>query len=529
MKVELFEGYIRNRKALCDELKVMPLKSLEETELKIIKEAFRRWRYGFCSRIYGAFAFVIRDEESGELFLARDQMGQKSLFYYMTQDGSLLYGTTPADIVRDKRYRIEIDHEALQIYMMFGYPAGEKTLYKGVRKLPPGTYLLCRNGRVVTCEYDRLVFHPDASRSEEAWMEEIETTLRGILREDLDHLRGRREGLTEAGSFLSGGVDSSYLLALSNVRKAFGIGYCEDAYSEAGPARATARRLGAEFSEIRITADDFFRELPEVIKTWGLPVADPSAAVFAMGCSRLKGDRSMSPPLSAMFSGEGADEFLAGYHIYRRAGSLARTGGPMYFGCDRVMKAAPAGQLLMLDRIYPGDGLLEELYRRTENLEETEHLSRLLLIDIRIWFEGDILFCADRTAHANGLDLFLPYADRRFFELASGIPSSLKLKDGVGKYILRRTAEKVLPHETAFREKRGFAVPAKVWLQQEKYRRDIESLFFGTKAAQYFDLSLLRRYWISFLEGKEALWRFVYAVYVFLLWEEEVTDKKRIL
>jgi asparagine synthase (glutamine-hydrolysing) len=142
------------------------------------------------------------------------------------------------------------------------------------------------------------------------------------------------------------------------------------------------------------------------------------------------------------------------------------------------------------------------------------------MIDLRLWFEGDILFCVDRASHAGGFDLLLPYADRRFFELTSSIPSSLKIKDGVGKYILRRAAEKKLPHETAFRKKVGFSVPLKAWLRQEKFRADLEAVLFGPNSGKYFDQQQLRRYWQSFLGGNDAIWRIIYSAYAFLIWED---------
>ena len=513
LKIELYEGYIRNRKKLCEELSLVPGKSREETERAIIAAAFRRWGHSFCRHLFGAFCLVIRDEVSGELFCARDQLGLKSLFYYLTKDGTLLYGASPGAVAEDKRYQPEPDLEALQIYMMFGYPAGEKTLYKGISKLPPGSCLLFRNGYTQIHEYDRLDFHPDYARTEDDWIRDIESTLEKIIREDQDNF-----SFGQAGSFLSGGVDSSYLLALSGVRRTYGIGYEEADCSETNFAGTTAAYLGAEFSEIRITADDFFRTLPEVIKGLGLPVADPSAAVFAMGCSRLAGLTD-----GPMLSGEGADEFLAGYHIYRRSDQLALTGGPLHFGCAGTMDAEPARQLLMLDRAFPCDGLVEDLYLRTES---AEHLSRLLLIDLRLWFEGDILFCVDRASRAGGFDLLLPYADRRFFELTSSIPSSMKLRDGVGKYILRRAAEKKLPHETAFRKKVGFSVPVKDWLRQDEFRPGLEAVLFGPRSGQYFDRDLLRRYWQSFLGGSDGIWRIIYSAYVFLIWEADIFTAK---
>jgi asparagine synthase (glutamine-hydrolysing) len=150
-----------------------------------------------------------------------------------------------------------------------------------------------------------------------------------------------------------------------------------------------------------------------------------------------------------------------------------------------------------------------------------QHLSRFLRIDCALWLEGDILFGVRCSARAAGLQLLLPYADRRLFELAARIPSALKRKDGVEKYILRRAAEARLPRETAFRPKVGFSVPVRSWLRREPFRSRVESVLFGPRSSGLFDQVLLRRYWTSFQSGNDVLWQIPYAAYVLLLWFRE--------
>ena len=173
---------------------------------------------------------------------------------------------------------------------------------------------------------------------------------------------------------------------------------------------------------------------------------------------------------------------------------------------------------MKLDRPFPREHLVKPLYADSAS---DEHLSRLLRIDCALWLEGDILFGINRSTRSCGLKLLLPYADRRLFELSTRIPSALKWKDGVGKYILRRAAERQLPHEVAFRPKIGFSVPINGWMRREPCRTRVESILFGPQSARFFDQSLLRRYWSAFLEGDDVMRQIVYAAYVFLIWVRE--------
>ena len=503
MSICFYEGYLRNRLSLCRELG-LPDPSGERA---VLEAGFRRWGAGLPDHLYGAFAFVFRLPESGAFFAARDPLGLQPFFYYVTEDSALLFASDVNDLLRDRRVRRAVDPEALQHYMHFGYPVGEKTLWQGIRKLLPGRTLTFRDGEACISAYWKPAFHPDDSRSEEAWAADIDETLRLILSEDRENFDFR-----SAFSFLSGGVDSAYLLAHSGVRRAVGIGYPGEPVSELPLAAKVAQTLGADFSGVEVNPEVFFDAVPRVVRRLGLPLADASAVAFALGCEQA------AQTGTVCFSGEGADEFFAGYRIYRRADELAQSGGPWHYGCAGVMEAEDAAPLLKQERIFPCESLVKELYADSE---ADEHLSRLLRIDCALWLEGDILFGVASSARAAGLRLLLPYADRRLFELSARIPSSLKRKDGVEKYILRRAAETRLPRETAFRPKVGFSVPVRGWLRREPFRSRAESILFGARSSRLFDQTLLRRYWSAFQDGNDAVWQISYAAYVLLVWLRE--------
>ena len=505
MTVCLYEGYLRNRKALCRELCVDPRSSRDETEREILLKGYARWGRALPEHLQGGFAFALRDRERRELFCARDPLGLRP-FWYCRASSALLFGTDLDAVVKDPRYEPGIDPEALQIYMMFGYPAGGKTLYRGVVKLMPGHCLVYGENGLDVRPYTRLAFAPDYGPSEEEWAEEIDRTMQEILaddRENFDFSRGV--------SFLSGGVDSSWLLASSGVRTALSVGYGEAGASETQLAAETAARLGVRLLRTEVTSGAFFGAVPGVVRGLGLPLADASSVVFALGC------RDAAKEAAFCFSGEGADEFFAGYHLYRRAEELARTGGEWHYGCAGVMPQAPALALLGMEQGFPCERLVEGIYRETEG---GERLSRLLKIDLSLWLEGDILFSVNRAARANGLEILLPYADPRMFALSARIPSALKLRDGCGKYILRKAALKRLPYETAFRQKVGFSVPVREWMRKEEHLPEIREVLFGEASRDFFDRKLLAGYWDSLQAGNTEIWQIPYAAYVFLVWYE---------
>ena len=503
MNIQLYEGYLRNRAPLCRELGLTPGPDRRETELRILGAGWRRWGREVVRRLYGSFTFAIQDGES--LFCARDAFGIQTFYYCAAEDGAFLYGPDLRTVVKSPHYRKALDRDALQLYLLFGYPVGERTLYEGVFKLMPGCTLLWDGKSVRIERWYSLSFHPENTVPEEDWAQRIDGTLQEILDEDRSCFE-----LTSGLSFLSGGVDSSYLLASSGVREAVGIGFENADFSEAPFASAAADKLGARFREVRISAEQYFESLPHFVRNLELPLSDPSAPAFAVGCEKLKGKRG------PCFSGEGADEFFAGYRIYRRAGELGKEGAG-YYGCDGLMEQEAAMKLLNTERAFPLETLIRETGAQTCDAEQ---LSRMLAVDISLWLEGDILFSVGRSARANGIDLLLPFADRRMFELSADIPSALKRKGGTEKYILRKAAQTRIPQEIAFRPKVGFSVPARQWFREERFRPWIEQLLFGAVSRSFFNQEVLRTIWQSFLNGDELVWRIPYAVIIFVLWYE---------
>ena len=341
MSIPLYEGNLRNRRQLCKELGIKPGPDQYNTDRMVIEAGFRRWGQGLPCHLYGSFAFAIHDETDGKLFCARDPFGIQTIYYHDADNGIFLYGSDLRTIVENPHYRKSLDREALHLYVLFGYPVGEKNLYKGIQKLMPGCSLIWDGESIQINRWYSPSFHPDMSLFEEEWASRIDQVLQDILAEDrsgYDFRQGR--------SFLSGGVDSSCLLASSGVSEAIGIGFREAGFNETPNACATADRLGARFRKIQISAEQYFEAIPRFLHNMELPLADPAAPAFAIGCEHAA--EKGGPCLS----GEGADEFFAGYYVYRRADELGRE-DTLYLGCDGVMDQEKGMQLLGTEKAYP--------------------------------------------------------------------------------------------------------------------------------------------------------------------------------
>ena len=223
--VKTYRGHIRNWKELCAELEIDPALPREEKEQEILVKAYQKWGGEMADHIYGMFAFALWDEEEKKLFCLRDQFGTKPFYYYQTEDGSLLYGTMIRDIIGQPGFKKELNEEMLQIYMSLTYGAGEDTFFKGLKKLLPGRYLIWKDGKVEIHRYWTPKFQPDESKSLEDWADEIHSTLKSIMPE----VKTEDETVE---SFLSSGVDSSYVLAMSDAKMSDCCGYDEERFDE---------------------------------------------------------------------------------------------------------------------------------------------------------------------------------------------------------------------------------------------------------------------------------------------------------
>lgn len=509
--VKTYRGHIRNWEELCERLGIDLTLSREEREHEILIKAYQTWGCEMADHMHGMFAFALWDEEEQKLFCLRDQFGTKPFYYYETEDGELLYGTMIRDIIDQPGFKKELNEEMLQLYLSLTYVAGENTFFRGLKKLLPGRYLIWQDGKLEIHRYWKPEFHPDESKTLEDWADEIHNTLKEIMPEV-------KTADEKVESFLSGGVDSSYVLAMSDAEQADSCGYEEERFDESVLAEKTAQLLGRKFSRSIITPEQFFDIVPYVMYNMEQPLGDASAIVFTLGCN------ATAEHAKICYSGEGSDEFFGGYNMYRNAERYGENLKNFYVGNTNIMKEDEKQKIL---KKYDPDVLPIELARGIyEETEGLDPLTKMSDVDIQIWLEGDIYLNVDKMSTAAGLEIRMPLTDRRIFDIASRMPSRFKVNEEQNKVAFRTAAAKVLPEEIAFRKKLGFIVPIRIWMADERYNQDVQRLFHSDIAEKFFDVDAINEIFDEYVGGNSDNWRKVWTIYTFLVWYEEYFVKR---
>ena len=510
MEILCYRGHIRNHKSLCAELGLDDTLPRAERELAIISAGCEKWGISLADHIYGMFAFAVRDGE--KTVCVRDQFGTKPFYYYITADGRLLCGTMIRDIMSQDGFVKELNREMLQIYLTLTYVGGEDTFFKGLKKLMPGCALTFENGKAEITRYWKPEFRPDRSKTVEEYADEINETMKLIMTEV------KEEGET-AESFLSGGVDSAYVLAMSDAQMTDSCGYDEERFDESRVAAVTAQVLGRGHSVLKVTPADFFGIVHYTMLNMEQPLGDASAIVFTLGCN------ATAKHTKLCYSGEGSDEFFGGSNMYRNAERYGDNLKTFYVGNTNIMKEDEKQRIL---QHYDPDvlpiKLAEYIYEEDEGLDP---LTKMSDVDIRLWLEGDIYLNVDKMSTAAGLEIRMPLTDRRIFDIASRMPSEYKVTEEQNKVAFRTAAAKVLPEEIAFRKKLGFIVPVRIWLADENYNADVRRLFASDIAAEFFKPDEIKAIYDEYVGGNSDLWRKVWTIYTFLVWYEEYFVKAK--
>ncbi len=511
IQVKEYRGHIRNWEMLCRELGIDSTLSRQAREEAILIKAYETWGYDMADHMHGMFAFALWDTEEEKLFCLRDQFGTKPFYYYETADGRLLYGTMIRQILGQDGFVKELNEKLLQIYMSLTYVPGEETFFKGLKKLLPGRYLVWQNGKIEITRYWKAEFQAEEGKSLEEWADELHERLKKIMPET----EAEDE---EIASFLSGGVDSSYVLAMSEANAAHSCGYAEERFDESGLAGETAKMLGVPFHRCVISPEEYFGIVPYVMYNMEQPLGDASALVFALGCIET------AKTTKLCYSGEGSDEFFGGYNMYRNAERYGDNLKTFYVGNTNIMKEDEKKKILKhYDESVLPINLVKEIYEENEGLDP---LSKMQDVDIQIWLEGDIYLNVDKMSEAAGLEVRMPLTDRRIFEIASKLPKEYKLSEEQNKLVIRTAAAKVLPEEIAFRKKLGFIVPIRIWMADERYNQDVRAKFHSDMAAQFFNVEEINAIFEEYIGGNSDNWRKVWTIYTFLVWYEEYFVKR---
>ncbi len=541
----VFNGEIYNFQELREELLRDGHIFRSHCDTEVLLHGYEQWGKDMLARLRGMFAFAIWNKREKTLFCARDHFGIKPLYYYQNSEtGTLMFSSEIKSFLEHPEFVKELNPEQLQLYLSYQYSPGENTFFQGVKKLLPAHWLEYKDGKVMTQRYWSPSFSPDNSRSLEDWEEDISAAM-------AESVQAHKIADVEVGSFLSSGVDSSYIAALAEVDKTFTVGFSNKQYDETEYAKNFSRSIGIKNYSYRVTPEEYWASLGKIQYAMDEPLADAaSVALYFV-------NREAAKQVKVCLSGEGADEFFGGYNTYkepfmtswydrilllfRRAiGTLAnylppvrginflvRHGRPLeerYIGNTNLMGERCKNQLLLHydNTINPVD--LSTIYM--QQVRGQDDVARMQFCDLNLWMVGDILLKADKMSMANSLELRVPFLDRKVFDLARRIPTSCKVSGQQTKIAMRGAAEKLIPVQTAEKKKLGFPVPVRAWLRDKKYAAIVRDAFTSSSARQFFNTAKLVKMLEQHVSGRRDNWRQIWCVFMFLVWYDEYFVKR---
>lgn len=547
--VIVFNGEIYNYLEIRKELKNVGFLFHTGTDTEVVLKAFEYWGEACLERFNGMFAFAIWQEFTQRLFIARDRLGKKPLYYYEDENGFYFASEVKAirTVIKNKP---SFNDELIDSYMSFGYVPGENTMLKGVKRLLPGHYLTipAELGGVRSPQlYWNIDINNSIDKGENYYLEKAKHLLNDAI-----NLRLRSD--VPLGIFLSGGIDSSAVVGLlaqrvSEPLKTFSVAYdFGEKFNETQYARLVADKFKTDHHEIFITPDDFCKFIPQYIQFMDEPVTEAAAiSLYYVSMFAKK-------HVTVVLSGEGSDEIFGGYDLYRYMGVLEKY--YKIFGWNiagifaglaglKMMEGKKIGKYLLLGSLplenrYKGISTYEERYKerlyntnfqkfvKNADASSVSHflselfkktakcdvLSRMLYFDLKTWLVDDLLIKADRMSMAASLELRVPFLDYRLVEFAASIPSHYKIRKGRGKYLLKRMMENILPNEIIDRKKMGFPTPLKVMFESDLYEYAADLLLSqGAETNTYFRRleveKILREHKLGRVDHHRLIWQLV--------------------
>lgn len=534
----IFNGEIYNYQELREDLVAKGYKFKTHTDTEVILHGYEEYgEEGILAKLRGMFAFTIWDSKKEKLFGARDHFGIKP-YYYALLDGDLLFGSEVKSFLKYPKFKKEVNEKALKHYLVFQYNPLEETFFKGVKKLRPGYYYIYENGKMeiktyynLTLDYKDMTFDEAVGKIEK----EVEESVKYHKISDV-----------EVGSFLSGGVDSSYVVATALPDKTFSVGFDNKGFNETMYAKELSDSLGIKNFAKLITPDEFFEGINKVQYFSDEPHANLSSVPLYF-LSKLASEQ-----VKVVLSGEGADELFAGYNeyadalpqrIYRKLPFSLRHKLYLKYKDRKHFR----GQTIILkygqkveDRyIGPAEIMTDELanslvtskYKNSETsrdltkkyydeVKNMDDVSKRLYLDMKMWIVEDILLKADKMTMANSIELRVPLLDKKMWELARTIPVKHKVHNEITKYAFRTAAKNKLPEDWAKRRKLGFVVPFVVWIKEEKYYKIVKEVFNKDFVSEFFDKDKINKLLDDHFNGITNNGRKVYTIYTFLKWYE---------
>jgi len=531
--VVVFNGEIYNYLELREELNDYEYQTNCDTE--ILLSGYEKWGTDLPSHLRGMFSFAIWDIKNKVLFCSRDPFGIKPFYYYLNND-CLMFASEIKAFLDHPSFTREINEEIIPSYLSFSFTPTTETLFKGVKRLDGGCSLVYEKGELEVSRYFDLKFSENSLS-----YEENVSLISDVMKDSVNH---HMISDVEVGSFLSSGIDSSYLVSLAKPDRTYTVGYDIPRYNETDHARDLADCLDIQNKSKVISKNEYMSIIPKIMYHMDEPASDPAAVALYFVAQLASED------LKVVLSGEGADEFFGGYNYYREevdynfynkipffirnliskcasilpeirgVNFLVRRGLKLedsYIGVNKVFSDKEVRKILNIPVTLTNKEITAPVYAKVKN---ESNIVKMQAIDINFWLMKDILQKADRMTMANGLEGRVPFIDLEVFKVASSLPFDYKVTKENTKVALRDAAREVIPNESYKKKKLGFPVPIRDWMREADVYEEILSMFNKEYTKKYFNQKHIIKLLNQHKSGKKDNYRKVWNVYCFLKWYE---------
>lgn len=532
----IFNGEIYNYKTIREDLINKGHKFKTNTDSEVIVHGYEEYGCELFKKLRGMFAILIYDSKNKIVVGARDHFGIKP-FYYYKNDDIYLFGSEIKSFLEHPEFKKEVNKKALKMYLVFQYSIYEETFFKNVYKLKPGHYFVIKDNKMKITKYFEVSFDKGNNSYNEYRKE-----LKDALEESIHAYQISSD--VEVGSYLSGGVDSSYVAAVAKPDKTFSVGFKTEGFDETEKAQELSKELGIKNKRKYVTPEDFFDTLPTIQYFTDEPHANLSTVPLFFLSDLASKD------VKVVLSGEGADEFFGGYPEYNDPlsvrmyakipsilkkpfaalikplphfpgkNTLVKYSKPFYeryIGHAFVMDENEANQILCKD-LKDNVTLKDILYPYYKKVKDKDELTKKMYFDFNFWLPQDILLKADKMSMAHSLELRVPLLDQDLFKTSSKVPSKYQVKDKQTKYMFRDIALEKLPEDWAKRRKLGFPVPFSKWIREDKFYKKVREMFNEEFVSEFFDKDFINKLLTDHYNNKVNNGRKIYNIYIFLIW-----------
>jgi asparagine synthase (glutamine-hydrolysing) len=551
----VFNGEIYNFTEIKGELELKGYRFQTKSDTEVILRAYEEYGVEALNRLRGMFAFVIWNEKEKSLFLARDRLGIKPLYFYFDKK-KLVFASEIKGILADHEIPREIDEKGLNNFFSYGHSVAPHTIYRGIEKLLPGHYLICRESKVQIREYwdCKGLFDSNLTEGEASLQEEGFQLLKGSVQEHL-------VSDVPLGAFLSGGLDSSLVVGLMTREmekpvKTFSVGFeSKGRYNELDDAQTVAEYFGTDHHELVVASDDLLKTLDRLIYHYDEPFGDAASIPVCILSEFARSE------VKVVLTGEGGDEVFGGYRRYwaeayseyyrllpeplrkgigqgvsllprfRRLKKASNTmgilSGPERYGHWLIVFDREMRKNLFSPELWAKMTQFDEfeVYRKYYLEENPDLVNRIMYVDQKTWLPDDYLEKMDKATMAVGLEARVPFLDHRLIEFSSRVPSRYKVRGMQTKHLLKRIAKGILPEQILKKPKHGFAVPTDPWFRGELKDFVYEVLFDPrTKKRDYFNPKTIEKIYKAHLDGREVNDSHLWLLLNFELWHRRFMD-----